>query len=70
MVKIHRRDRSFEGTEEKMSDHPCCRNNRGRINRVALYIGTSEIDWMGYIFGGPTLRPTIGPRVVLKVGCR
>ena len=37
MVKIHRRDRSFEGTEEKMSDHPCCRNNRGRINRVALY---------------------------------
>ena len=38
MVKIHGRDRSFEGTEEKMSDHPCCRNNRGRINRVALYM--------------------------------
>ena len=38
MVKIHGRDRSFEGTEEKMSDHPCCRINRGRINRVALYI--------------------------------
>ena len=26
------------GTGAKMSDHPCCRINRGRINRVPLYM--------------------------------
>ena len=34
------------------------------------YIATSKIDWMVYIFSGPTLRPTIGPRVVREVGRR
>ena len=37
MVKYMGVDRSCEGTEDKMSDHPCCRINRDRINRVALY---------------------------------
>ena len=36
--EIHGIDREFGGTEDKLSDHPCCRINRGRINRVALYV--------------------------------
>ena len=36
-VKMHGKDRNFDGTEQKMSDDPSYRMTRGRISRVALY---------------------------------
>ena len=35
-ISRDRRKNTFDGTEDKLSDHSCCRINRGRINLVAL----------------------------------